>query len=363
MNIRACITNTRLTKESLIKTCISRLLLLLVAALLVSCSATVNRPVAHPLSKPPAPVLTIVGLSEAERFEQLDAIKAMQQGPFQLGRGDVLQISVYDEPDLTVDGITVRPDGFVSFPLIGDVRAERQSVERLRETLTVRLSAYLKEPKVSVVVRQFASQRYTIIGQVVKPGMYPLDTQVTLTQALARSGGLTQGQFHASSIELADLSHAFISRNGEMLPVDFVALFRAGDLRYDVPLWADDYIYIPSGLAEEVYILGEVQRPDMFAFREGMPLSKALVVAKGFTKDADLSQVHVIRGSLTNPALYVVDLNQILKGEAIDVPLESGDIVYIPPTGLARWADIVNKILPGMVLARTGNSLMGESFY
>jgi protein involved in polysaccharide export with SLBB domain len=344
------------------KTTLNQFPLLFVVAFLVSCSSTVNRPVAHPLSKPPGPSLTTVGLTEAERFEKLDAIKAKQQGPFQLGRGDVLQISVYDEPDLTVDGITVRPDGFVSFPLIGDVRAERQSVEDLRRTLTTRLEAYLKEPKVSVVVRQFASQRYTIIGQVVKPGMYPLDTQITLTQAMARSGGLTQGQFHASSIELADLSHAFISRDGEMLPVDFVALFRTGDLRYDVPLWADDYIYIPSGLSEEVYILGEVQRPDMFAFREGMPLSKALVVAKGFTKDADLSQVHVVRGSLTNPELYVVDLNQILRGEALDVPLESGDIVYIPPSGLARWADIVNKILPGMFLARTGNGLVGDSF-
>jgi len=339
---------------------LTKLLVLMTLVFLVSCGNTVNRPVEHPLSKPPAPVLTTVGLSEAERFAQLDVIKAKQQGPFRLGRGDVLQISVYDEPDLTVDGITVRPDGFVSFPLIGDIRAERQSVEDLRGMLTTQLAAYLKEPKVSVVVRRFASQRYTIIGQVVKPGMYPLDTQVTLTQAMARSGGLNQGQFHASSIELADLSHAFISRNGEMLPIDFVALFRAGDLRYDVPLWADDYIYIPSALSEEVYILGEVQRPDMFAFREGMPLSKALVVAKGFTKDADLSQVHVVRGSLTNPVLYVVDLNEILMGEALDVPLQSGDIVYVPPSGLARWADVINKILPGMVLARNGSSLLGE---
>ncbi|MDP4598253.1 MAG: polysaccharide biosynthesis/export family protein [Pseudomonadales bacterium] len=338
--------------------------LVLGSAVLVSgCTTDGLRPPVGPVYVAPAPVLTVVGMSEAERFARLAEIKADTNTVFALGSGDVLQISVYDEPDLTIDGITVRPDGAVSFPLVGDIVAERKTVEELRTEVTQRLGAFLKEPKVSVIVRKFTSQRYTIIGQVVKPGMYPLDTQITLTQAMARSGGMSQGQFHASSIELADLSHAFISRGGEMLPVDFVALLRAGDLRYDLPLRADDYIYIPSALSEEVYILGEVQRPDMFAFREGMPLSKALVVAKGFTNNADMSRVHVVRGSLTAPQLYVVNMDKVFRGEEQDVPLQSGDIVFIPPTGLARWADIVNKILPGMVLARTGNSLVGENVF
>jgi len=326
--------------------------------MLSACTSTVHRPEYKPAVETPAPQLSIVTMSETERFAELEKLRAEGDEPFTLGRGDILQISVYDEPDLTLDGITVRPDGNISFPLIGDVPAEQKSVEEIRQAMTQHLAQFLKEPKVAVVVRQFTSQRYTIIGQVVKPGMYSLDTNVSLTQAMARSGGLTQGQFHASSIELADLSHAFISRDGDMLPVDFVALFRAGDLRYDIPLKANDYIYIPSGLSEEVYILGEVQRPDMFAFREGMPLSKALVVAKGFTREADLSRVHVVRGSLTAPELYVVDMDNILTGEARDIPLQAGDIVYVPTNGLSVWSDIVNKILPGMVLARTGTGLM-----
>lgn len=323
----------------------------------VACTTQSNRPALQPAKQLRLPELTTVGMTESERLIEIERIKSEPAEPFKLGRGDILYISVYDEPDLTVDGLPIRPDGMISFPLIGDLEAEQKTVEAVRLDLTDQLGYFLVDPKVTVVVKKYVSQRYTIIGQIVKPGTFSLDTETRLTQALARSGGLTQGQFHASSIELADLSHAFISRDGKMLPVDFVALFHAGDLRYDLPLKSGDYIYIPSGLSREVYVLGEVRRPDMFAFREGLPLSKALVIAEGFTREADLSRVHVVRGSLTNPALYIVNMKEVFAGRALDISLQPGDVVFVPATGLSKWSDIINKILPSMLLARTGNTI------
>ncbi len=309
----------------------------------------------------PMPEPETLGMSAEERLAALDEIRAREDGQFRLGRGDVISVSVYNERDLSVAGIPVRPDGNISFPLIGDVVAVGKTVETMRAEITERLEQFLKEPKVSVIVSKFVSQQYTIAGQVARPGVFSLETEVTLARALAKAGGFLQGQFHGSTVDLADLSHAFISRDGQMLPVDFVALFKQGDMRYDLGLRANDYIYIPSGLSKEIYVLGEVHRADMFAFTQGMPLSKALVVARGFTRDADITRVHLVRGSLTSPEVYRINLKQVLAGNMRDVPLQPGDIIYVPPTGLTRWSDVVNKIIPGMVLANSSTNLANSA--
>jgi len=271
-----------------------------------------------------------------------------------LGKGDVLNISVYDEQDLGVAGIPIRPDGMISFPLIGDVQAAGRSVDQLNADITERLQRFVIEPRVAVIVQQFNSLNYTISGEVNHPGSYPLVTDVRLTEAVARAGGLKQGHFRSSSVELADLSNAFIARRGQLLPVDFTRLLRQGDLRFDIELQDGDYISIPSGLSKEVYIVGEVNKPAQFAFHEQMPMSRTLALAEGFTPRADLTRVHIVRGSLTNPELIVTNFKNVLDGKAQDVQLEPGDIVYVPPTHLAKWAQMLDQIVPTIQALQTG---------
>ena len=299
-------------------------------------------------------------LTTEEKLSQLRQLVAETRLQPTLGKGDVLSISVYDEPDLGVSGIPIRPDGRISFPLIGDVQAAGRSVEALTATVTERLSRFVIEPRVSVIVTELNSLNYTINGEVTKPGVYPLVTDVSLTQAIARAGGFKKGQFRSSSVEVADLSTAFIAREGRVLPVDFTRLFRQGDLRFDIALQDGDYINIPSGLSKEVYIVGEVNKPAQFAFREAMPMSRSLALAEGFTREADLSRVHIVRGSLSNPQLIVVDFKDVLQGRAQDVPLEPNDIVYVPPTYLAQWSQMLNQIVPTITAIQTG-IILGNS--
>jgi polysaccharide export outer membrane protein len=323
------------------------LCLMLAILLLVACGEPVRRPPEPENRAPPEQPLALRDeLSKEERLRQVEELRTNHHIDFHLGKGDVLAVSVYNEPDLSVSGLPIRPDGMISFPLIGDVQAEGLPVQALADRITEELSRYVKAPKVSVIVQQFVSLEYTIVGEVTRPGVYPIDTDVTITKAVARAGGLTKGQFHASSVELADLQHSFVSRDNRVLPVDFVALLRRGDLRYDIPLQPGDYIYIPSGLSQEIYVLGEVGRPDLFAFREGLSLSKALAIARGFTPDADLEEIHLVRGALQDPDLYIIDYEQVLAGTVADVELRPGDIIYVPPTGLTEYARVVDKLMP-----------------
>jgi polysaccharide export outer membrane protein len=305
-------------------------------------------------AKPPPPqVISQRKTSEQQLAELNQMVAALSVQP-RLGKADILNITVYDEPDLTMDNVPVRPDGKISFPLVGDVQAEGRSVDELTADITQRLGQYLLSAKVTVAVQQFNSMNYTIAGEVVKPGVYPLQTNVSLVDAVAKAGGLNKGQYRASSVELADLTHAFVSREGKVLPVDFVRLLRQGDMRFNIQLQSGDYISIPSGLSKEVYVIGEVNLPNLFAFREEMPLSRTVAIAEGFTQDADLSRIHVIRGSLSNPTLIVADYNKVVAGQAQDVQLEPGDIVFVPATGLSTWARMLDKIVPTITALQTG---------
>jgi protein involved in polysaccharide export with SLBB domain len=344
--------------------------LCLSAVLLASCASTPPGPA--PSQTPPAASSTVEPATELdmrqtpeEQLAELQRVVAQTAAEPRLGKGDVLSISVYDEPDLTISEVPIRPDGKISFPLVGDIQADGRTVDEVNADLTNRLLEYLLAPKVSVIVTSFNSLNYVISGEVVKPGIYPLVTDVTITAALARAGGLNKGQFRSSSVELADLTNAFIARQGQVLPVDFVRLIRQGDMRFDVPLQAGDYISIPSGLSKEVYIIGEVNKPALFAFREDMPMSRTVALAEGFTRDADLSRIHVIRGSLSNPRLIVTDFNKVISGRQQDVQLEPGDVVYVPPTGLSSWARMLDKIVPTITAIQTGiilgNSVSGSN--
>jgi polysaccharide export outer membrane protein len=333
---------------------------LLCGAILWGCASAppAAAPAAMPLAAAVPPHQAAPEASQRQTVEEQLAdlnlrVAALGTQP-RLGKSDLLSISVYDEADLSLENIPVRPDGLISFPLVGDVQAEGQTVDELTADITERLGQYLLAPKVTVVVQQFNSLNYTVAGEVVKPGVYPLQTDVSLVDAIAKAGGLNKGQYRASSVELADLTHAFVSRNGQVLPVDFVRLLRQGDMRFNIQLQPGDYINIPSGLSKEIYIIGEVKAPALFAFREEMPLSRTLAMAEGFTADADKSRIHVVRGSLSNPTLIVTDFNKIITGQAQDVQLEPGDIVFVPTTGLATWARMLNQIVPTIQALQTG---------
>ena len=268
--------------------CSIRLSITLIAAiLLLGCASNPPPPPPPSATAPPQQQQMPRMMTTEEQLAELRRVVVETASAPRLGKSDVLSISVYDEQDLSVRGIPVRPDGKISFPLIGDVQAEGLTVDELSETITERLRQYVLAPKVSVIVQEFNSLNYTMYGEVVRPGVYPLARDVTIAEAVARAGGLNKGQFRATSVEVADLTHAFIYRNGKTLPIDFVRLLREGDLRFDVNLQPGDFISIPSGLSKEVYILGEVTSPAQFAFRENMPMSRTLAQADGFTRDAD----------------------------------------------------------------------------
>jgi protein involved in polysaccharide export with SLBB domain len=212
-----------------------------------------------------------------------------------------------------------------------------------------------------------------LLGRLNKPGIYPLAGPTTLLEALAGAGGPARSTSQVSTEELADLRHSFVVRQGQFLPVDFYRLLREGDTSQNIYLQADDFVYVPSALSQEVYVLGAVKFPRVLPYTERMSLVSAIAGGNGmeryawegaggadpgpFGKDAYLSHVAVVRGSLSTPQIAVVDYNAIVHGRAPDLRLEPGDIIYVPNspyTNLKRYFNIILNTFVGTVAANEG---------
>ncbi len=304
---------------------------------------------------------------EVDRTSDLSAYTTYKGEEYRLGPGDRMQIyritAKQDDPLARVDTF-VMPDGTVYFDLAQGVMAKGKTTTELSQELTRALTPFYKSPQVAVSLLEVKSSRYFVLGKVWKPALYPLTQPTTLLEALARAGGLEVVGGTGTSEELADLSRSFVVRDGKPLPVDFEALVRGGDSRYNIYLKNGDFVYLPPKSTQEILVLGWVVDPKAVGYREGMGLVAAVAEVGGFKKNAYLQRSLLLRGSLTKPKVAIVNLDSIMKGKKQDVKVEAGDILWIPQSPwdrLERYLDLVVNTTVQTVAANEGiRSVQGE---
>ncbi len=255
---------------------------------------------------------------------------------FRLGPGDKLELEVLGEPTSRITTV-VAPDGKIYYNLLPGIDVWGLTLAQARQQLEQGLAKFVREqPQVSVVLRTVESKKVWVLGRVQAPGVYSLAGPTTLLEAISLAGGtlsLSQFQQQAAggvSDELADLNRSFILRDGKMLPINFERLLHRGDLSQNIYVQPGDFIYFPATSAKQIFVLGAVAQPRGVPFKRGMTVAAAISSAYGTIAGAYMYHVVVIRGSLTEPQMAVVNYRGVLKGEAKDLELEPGDIVYVP---------------------------------
>ena len=258
--------------------------------------------------------------------------------------GDILEISVWGEPEMK-ETITVRPDGYISYFLIGDIKAEGKTIEKLKEEITRKLSKYIRAPHVTVIGRKFNSQKSSVIilGAVVHPGRYLIQKDTTLVDLIAMAGGFKYDyKMHAGY----NLTASYFSRNNKLVPINFSSLFKKGDMSQNIRLQPGDFVYIASTEERSVYVLGAVRKPKKEIFESGMTLVNAIASAGGFAFGAKQSNVYIVSNGLSNPKVKKVNFSEIIKGNEQDICLSPGDIIYVPRSFLSKISELPNRIIP-----------------
>jgi polysaccharide biosynthesis/export protein len=287
--------------------------------------------------------------------------------PFTLGPGDRLEIEILDT--LNSRAVTaVGPDGKIYYYLLPGMNVWGLTLAETRDLLQNKLGEYMTEPQLTITLREVASKHVWLLGRLSKPGLYPMAAPMSLLEAITLAGGTASSGTQATLQELADLRHSFVMRQGQFLPVDFSRLLREGDTSQNIYLQPDDFVYVPSASAQQVYVLGSVKFPHAVPYTDEMTLVSAMASASGASTvdwfvpgsygrsaDAYLSHVAIVRGSLSEPQMSVVDYGAIIKGKARDVLLEPGDIVFVPNTPYSTLKRYLNTIVGTFVTTVAAN--------
>lgn len=243
------------------------------------------------------------------------AAAAITSSEYRLGAGDVIRISVFQNPDLTLEA-RISDSGAISYPLIGQVRLEGlttgQAETRIADAL--RTGNFVKQPQVSILVTQVRGNLASVLGQVGRPGRYPIEAaELRLSDLLATAGGvLTTG---------ADTAVVVGTRNGRPFraEVDLVEAFGPNRPTADVVIRNGDVVYVDR--SPQVYIYGEVQRPGVIRLERGMTVLQALAAGGGLTQRGTQRGIRVHRRGADGKT-------EVLQ-PGMDDRLLPGDVVYI----------------------------------
>jgi polysaccharide export outer membrane protein len=239
---------------------------------------------------------------------------------YRIGPEDVLTISVWDNKDVD-QTVFVRPDGQISLPLLGEVQAGGLTVEELASKLTQEFAKTIKDPQVTVGVKEIRSRPVFFVGGFGKTGPLQLTQDFTLLQAIAVAGGL---------VPTADLESAFVIRNNTTLPINFVRLVKHADISQNIKLEPGDTVVVP--VADVVYVQGEVKTPGSVKFSRDLTVVRVIAAAGGFTNLAAPRRVSVLRAEGGKKETLRINVDDIMRdpSSVADVPLQPNDIIIVP---------------------------------
>ena len=283
---------------------------------------------------------------QTERLRELEKLENFEAGEsvYRLNAGDSLEIVVYGHPDLTTRTL-ITPDGYIGMVLVGQIKLAGLTIEEAAAAIEEMLARYIKNPKVGVTPSEISSETSTIVGAVNSPGVYKIFNGMRLADLYAKAGGSSVQMYDGKSVAMADLDNSVFVRDGMIIPVDFSNAIEKGRAPDNLLLRKGDYIYVAAREDQMLYLVGDVYEPKRQMYTRNTGLLEFLAIC-GWVKETSWPNVIIIRGGLSHPHMYKVDLDGILCGRKRNVPLEPGDIVYVPRDGISEYNVFIRKLMP-----------------
>jgi polysaccharide biosynthesis/export protein len=301
-----------------------------------------QNPVGSPVVRPEVP-------SSAPQATPVAARIAGSPKDLLIGAGDLLEVSLYGMPDFKTE-VRVSSGGEISLPMLGTVAVAGLSVEQAETLIERKLSqkSLFNDPHVTVFEKEYATQGISLLGEVQRPGIYPLLGSRKLYDAISAAGGTTPkaGRYvlitrrndpqHSVRVPLLTGAPESMENNVTVEPGDTILVSKAG----------------------VVYVVGDVHQPGGFVMENGNDITvlKAIALAQGTNPNAALDSARVIRKTPEGPQDVQLSLKKIMAAKAPDIQLQADDVVFVPgsagKSAAKRGAEAILQMATGVAIWR-----------
>jgi polysaccharide export outer membrane protein len=265
---------------------------------------------------------------------------------YRLGAGDLIEIRVFGVAELD-QTLRISASGTIKLPIVDQVTAAGLSAAELERKIAERLQGdVIKDPQVSVFVKEYRSQPVIVLGAVRTPGQFQITLQLRLVDVLSMAGGLLPNAGDEAMIQRP-------SPNGtddEIVKIDLRELLEKGDLRLNMAMRGGDVIHIRAREDKFVYVVGELNKPGAFPVppKREMRVSEVFALAGGASKTAKASESSLIRYDAQGQRQDVqVNFDDILKGKKEDFFVRGEDIIFVPGSRIKSFGNTLLSGLPG----------------
>jgi len=278
-------------------------------------------PVVPPAGAPASPANDVASTAAYSALPRANA-------EYKLGPGDLIEVSVFGVDDYR-HTVRISASGAIKLSLIDTVDAAGLTAAQLEQRLAELLGKdVIKNPQVSVFVKEYRSQPVYVLGAVRSPGQYQISMQMRIVDAISMAGGVLQGATDEVTIQ-----RPLPDGGEETIPVDLAKILETGDLKQNVLVQGGDVINVRMRLIETIYVVGEVNRAGAFTKtpKQEVRVSQLLTLAGGAMKTASTSKAMLIRYNEAGQRSEVpLDLKSILTGKAPDMFVQANDVIFVP---------------------------------
>ncbi len=264
-------------------------------------------------------------------------------GEYRIGPGDVLDVRVFNRPELSRETVRVDGRGMIRLPLINEVKAQCRTESELAEAVVTSYREYLRNPHVEIFIKDYQSRPVVVLGAVREPGRFQLQRQVNLLELVSLAGGPNEaanGRLQVTNAaglpDCSDLSGDGPTEEGvRWYSIEGLIELNAGGGK--IPdVRAGDTVHLLE--ADRAFVIGNVLNPMAISLKEPVTLSQAVAMAGGTLPDSSLDKVKILRHSADGAkSELTVDLKAIKRQDAPDIELTGNDIVEVPTSSGKRF--------------------------
>jgi len=271
--------------------------------------------------------------SVQEYLQRYPQYRGRAAGLYRVGSHDVLNVAVYGEEDLTLQDLRVSGDGYIPYPLLGRILVAGKTPSQIEDLISRKLAQgeYMLDAQVSVAVKEYNSQKYSVFGEIENPGTFPLKADERLLDAISSMGGVDFATAGKKAIIIRTQPGNGRGAHKVIISADLEGLLKGNDPDANLLLIDQDVIYVPEGAI--YYMIGQIHKPGSYRMPEdGITLVEAIGTAGGFNHVAARNKTRIIRVEGGVEKIITVNVDAITgAGRKIhDVRLKPGDIIVVP---------------------------------